>query len=95
MSYSQVKKLSKEFRLNNMVLGATLSGYKSVIDAAYDVSKLSDNLDFMNIMTYDFRGFWDGKTGHHAPLYQDSSDTITDFNTVSHVQNRPTLIPLW
>ena len=23
----------------------------------------------INVMTYDYHGFWDGKTGHHSPLY--------------------------
>ena len=81
-----VQKLNKEFLKHKLTLGATLSGYKSVIDAAYDVQSLNENLDFMNIMTYDFRGFWDGQTGHHASLYLDSSDINKHFNTVA-IQN--------
>ena len=50
------------------VLGATLSGYKKVYDVAYDVPTLSNTLDFMNIMTYDLHGFWDGETKHHSDL---------------------------
>ena len=57
-----VKKLRKVFKTRKLVLGATLSGYKTVIDQAYDIPSLNKDLDFMNIMTYDFRGFWD-KTG--------------------------------
>ena len=57
-----VKKLKKVFKSQKLILGATLSGYKTVIDEAYDIASLSGDLDFMNIMTYDFRGFWD-KTG--------------------------------
>ena len=77
-----IKAVKKEFSKKKLKLGATLSGYNSVIDSAYDVKTLSDNLDFMNIMTYDFRGFWDGETGHHTPLFQDSSDKNADYNTV-------------
>ena len=80
---SLVTELMKAFQPKRLTLGATLSGYKSVIDAAYDVNTLSDNLHFMNIMTYDFRGFWDGQTGHHTPLYQDSADSNTDYNAVT------------
>ena len=82
---SLVRELGKTFRAQKLVLGATLSGYKSVIDAAYEVRTLSDNLDFLNIMTYDFRGFWDGQTGHHTPLYQDGGDSNPDFNTVGRL----------
>ena len=77
------EELKSAFSAFSFALGATLSGYKQVIDVAYDVKGLGDSLDFMNIMTYDFRGFWDGKTGHHSPLYVDSKDTNTDYNTVS------------
>ena len=53
---SLVSLLRQEFSSQDLQLAATLSGYRSVIDKAYDVPSLSGNLDFMNIMTYDFRG---------------------------------------
>lgn len=56
------KKLRIVFKSKKLVLGATLSGYPAVVDQAYDIPSLNGDLDFMNIMTYDFRGFWD-KTG--------------------------------
>jgi len=80
---SLAQELQREFSKHGFSVGATLSGYKQVIDVAYDVKRLGDALDFMNIMTYDFRGFWDGKTGHHAPLYVDNDDTNPDYNTNS------------
>ena len=79
---SLMEELQREFSSRELLLGATLSGYKQVIDAAYDVRRLSKALDFMNIMTYDFRGFWDQKTGHHSPLYQNPKDDNPDYNTV-------------
>ena len=27
-------------------------------------------LDYVSIMTYDYHGQWDKKTGHVAPMYQ-------------------------
>ena len=83
---SLIEELQAEFSPRNLLLGATLSGYKQVIDAAYNVRRLSKALDFMNIMTYDFRGFWDEKTGHHSPLYQNPKDQNPDYNTVSRGQ---------
>lgn len=35
------------------------------------------NLDFINIMTYDFHGSWDSTIGIVAPLYKSSSDIST------------------
>jgi GH18 family chitinase len=58
------------------VVGATLSGYQQVVDKAYDVPGLSQQLDLLNIMTYDLHGFWDPKAAHHAPLYADSDQSV-------------------
>ncbi|SDW65751.1 chitinase [Lysobacter enzymogenes] len=34
-------------------------------------------LDFINVMTYDFHGAWDPKTGHHSALYASPNDPST------------------
>jgi len=34
-----------------------------------DVATISDILDMLNIMTYDFHGAWDPITNHNSPLY--------------------------
>ena len=57
-----------------LVVGATLSGDRQVVEQAYEVSALSRQLDLMNIMTYDLHGFWDTRAAHHAPLYAADSD---------------------
>ena len=74
------KELRDAFDGEDLTLAATLSGYMEVIDKAYDVRKLGVELDFMNIMTYDWRGYWDGRTGHHSPIHRDTSheDGYTD-----------------
>ncbi len=38
------------------------------------VAKIAEKLDFINVMTYDLRGSWDGRADHHAPLYARNSD---------------------
>ena len=42
----------------------------------------------INVMTYDYHGFWDGKTGHHSPLYavskgDEDGGEFEYYNTVS------------
>ena len=31
-------------------------------------------------MTYDWRGYWDGKTGHHSPMHANNADENQEFN---------------
>ena len=39
---------------------------------ALDTKFLLDNLDWINVMTYDYAGEWTSEAGHHAPLYASS-----------------------
>ena len=39
-----------------------------------EMKKAQRYLDFVNIMTYDFTGAWNPKTGHHSNLYASSFD---------------------
>ncbi|MFC5402840.1 glycosyl hydrolase family 18 protein [Cohnella soli] len=34
-------------------------------------------VDWINLMTYDYHGDWEKKSGHNAPLYGDSADPIS------------------
>ncbi|XP_065561191.1 LOW QUALITY PROTEIN: probable chitinase 10 [Artemia franciscana] len=76
-----VKELSAEFKPRGWTLSAAVSPSKKVIDAGYDVPVLSEYLDWIGVMTYDYHGQWDKKTGHVAPLYYHPEDDIEYFNT--------------
>ncbi|GEM44916.1 glycosyl hydrolase family 18 protein [Deinococcus cellulosilyticus] len=76
--------LLKEFRTQLDALGATNGKkYQLTIAAPGGADKVAnqepalykDYLDFINIMTYDFRGAWDatGPTNFHSNLYTDPS----------------------
>ena len=64
-----VKELSEAMKPLDLILSAAVSPSKTVIDQAYDVSVLNDHLDIINVMTYDYHGYWDRQTGHVSPLY--------------------------
>ena len=40
-------------------------------------------MDWIAVMTYDFHGHWDKKTGHVAPMYYHPQDDYDYFNMVS------------
>ncbi|KAH9502496.1 hypothetical protein Btru_068845 [Bulinus truncatus] len=63
-----------------LLLSAAVAAGKPNIDAAYEISDISQHLDFINIMSYDFHGSWDPFTGHNSPLYGHSGDTGDNAN---------------
>ncbi|KAG7205193.1 hypothetical protein KM043_018281 [Ampulex compressa] len=69
-----VKDLGAVLRSKGFLLSAAVSPDKNVVDVAYDVPSIMKHLDWVNVMTYDYHGYWEGKTGHAAPLYGNSGD---------------------
>ena len=83
---SLVRELRAKFG-SGLLLSAAVSPSKRVIDAGYDVQALSDNLDIINVMTYDYYGHWDKKTGHVAPLKDFDGAPHDVFNAVSDLRD--------
>ena len=54
-----------------------------MIDYAYDVPSIAADLDWISVMTYDYHGHWDKKTGHVAPMYHHPDYEFDYFNTVN------------
>ncbi|CAD6215960.1 GSCOCT00004262001.2-RA-CDS [Cotesia congregata] len=77
-----IKEMSRAFNTAtpSLKLAVTLSGYKEVIDRAYDVQEISEAADFISVMTYDYHGAWESKTGHLAPLYAHPQDDYPYYN---------------
>ena len=53
---------------NRLLLTAAVGASKSIAHTAYEISEISQSLDFINLLTYDFYGYYNGETGHHAAL---------------------------
>jgi chitinase len=82
-----VSELKAELHPRGMLLTAAVSPSKKVIDAAYDVPVLAHDLDYLNVMAYDYHGAWDKHAEHHAPLFKrpesksfDENDNIFNVN---------------
>lgn len=78
-----VRELSEAFAPRGLLLSTAVSPSKKIIDAGYDVPELAKYFDWIAVMTYDFHGQWDKKTGHVAPLYYHPDDDYDYFNAVS------------
>jgi chitinase len=64
------------------VLAVALSGYKEVIDQAYDLAAIGRYVEFMSVMSYDYHGAWEKNLGHVSPLYYRNGDQFPQYNTV-------------
>lgn len=83
-----LKELRKAFdeEESGLILSVALSGYKEVIDKAYQVDEISKLVDFISVMTYDYHGAWESKTGHLAPLYsKNNTSSNINYNVVRKV----------
>lgn len=77
-----VHELSVAFKPKGLLLSAAVSASKTIIDAGYDVAAIAEDMDWIAVMTYDYHGQWDKKTGHLAPLYYHPDDDNKYFNSV-------------
>ncbi|WP_323174343.1 glycosyl hydrolase family 18 protein [Natrialba sp. PRR66] len=78
-------------------LTAAVSANPEIVEGTADGNdglehdELSDILDFIQVMTFDYRGIWSETTGHHAPLMENSDDTFED----AHVWNAEYALQYW
>ena len=52
-----LRELRPAFDKHGLLLTAAVSAGKNTIDKAYEVTTMSETLDFINVMTYDFHGW--------------------------------------
>ena len=64
-----------------LLLSAAVSPSKKVMDLGYDIPSIARDLDWIAVMTYDYHGHWDKKTGHVSPMYAHPDDDYSYFNT--------------
>ncbi|RWS01579.1 Sar s 18 allergen (chitinase-like protein) [Dinothrombium tinctorium] len=62
-------------KLPRLLLTAAVSAGGDTVRSGYDVPAVAAYVDFLNIMSYDFHGKWESKTGHNAPLYALSTES--------------------
>ncbi|XP_032753440.1 chitinase-like protein 3 [Rattus rattus] len=72
------KAFEKEVSKNKkprLIVTAAIAGVISPIQFGYHVPHLSQSLDYIQVMTYDLHGSWDGYTGENSPLYKSPTET--------------------
>ncbi|GKZ14636.1 glycosyl hydrolase family 18 protein [Haladaptatus sp. T7] len=56
----------------------------NIVDDAYEVGTISEYLDHVNVMTYDYHGSWSSETNFNAPF--EAPTASSDFDTKHHMQ---------
>ena len=79
-----VRELKEAFKPRGLLLSAAVSPSKKIIEVGYDVPSIARDLDWINVMTYDYHRHWDKKTGHVAPYYEHPEDDFYYFNMVNN-----------
>ncbi|EDS41587.1 brain chitinase and chia [Culex quinquefasciatus] len=74
------------FAAAGLMLTAALAASQNQAEISYDIPGLSQHLDFINLMTYNYNGGWDVVTGHNAPLFAGPAD-VTDFQQILNVHH--------
>ena len=69
----------------------TFTFTRKFVITAYDVPAISSYVDWLSLMTYDYHGYWEGKTNHIAPLFEQDHNSPDRLNVVS-IAERGTLV---
>ncbi|HPP16753.1 MAG TPA: glycoside hydrolase family 18 protein [Dictyoglomaceae bacterium] len=67
-----IKKIRE--KLGDSYLLTIAAGANKAFIENTEMGKVSEYIDYCNLMTYDFRGEWNRITGHHTNLYASSYD---------------------
>ncbi len=80
--YANFENLVQEIRdaigPDKLITAAMAADYKKL--EGFNWSKLSNTMDYFNMMTYDFNGGWSNIAGHNAPVYPYDGAEAPDFN---------------
>ncbi|XP_056635629.1 chitinase-3-like protein 1 [Diorhabda sublineata] len=69
-----LKDFSEVLKPKKLLLTAAVAGAVDKIESAYDVEKIMQYLDMINLMTYDYHGAFDNFVGHISPLHASPLD---------------------
>ncbi|CAF4486412.1 unnamed protein product [Rotaria sp. Silwood1] len=86
-----LEEISKQKRLmTRAIVTLTVAPFVDHLLKAYEVQKIEKLVNYINLMTFDFYGPWDDKTGVFAPLYHQSYQVESE-----SLRNVDGIVKLW
>ncbi|XP_030388385.1 acidic mammalian chitinase [Scaptodrosophila lebanonensis] len=70
-----LKELKEGLQPFSYILSAAVGSAEFSARISYDIPKVVEYLDLINVMSYDLHGSWDEEVGINAPLYGRSNET--------------------
>ncbi|MCL4142800.1 UNVERIFIED_CONTAM: hypothetical protein GTU68_055264 [Idotea baltica] len=64
-----VQEMKKKFEESSLIITAAVGLGCNYMETVYDFKNLSDSLDSIHLMAYDFNGNWQSKTDSYSPLF--------------------------
>lgn len=68
------QEIHRVMQQNNKEFGIAVAASEYSASISYDIPRVSANVDFINIMSYDLHGSWNNFTGIHAAMYAGPAD---------------------
>ncbi|CAB3369645.1 Hypothetical predicted protein [Cloeon dipterum] len=81
-----VQELKQKFAPEGLLLTAAVHAAVGSVAISYDIPELVKNLDFINMMSYDYHGSWDSTTGINSPMYPSHIDSDLNLNIDATIQ---------
>lgn len=76
-----VRELQAAFAPRGLYVSAAVTVNANTLAYGYDIPALGQLLSWINVMSYDLTGSWDGKTGHHGALHDHEWSADPNLNT--------------
>jgi len=95
-----VTEMGAALRAQNLIFSGAVNVGFDKVEEAYDIDAVMEGFDFVNLMSYDFHGYWDdGRwdhrnfTGHNSPLITRKEEN--DPNHPGYKYNQYDGVDLW
>nr|CAD7397474.1 unnamed protein product [Timema poppensis] len=79
--------LRTRFNPLGLILTVACPSPSYYIRVSYDITRIAQSVDFINLMTYDFHNGYQSTTGLNAPLYVRQADPDKELNVYAGVEN--------